>query len=169
MARYARFLHNPEANGDKELSLDVVADMIRYFANSASVTSLYLVKLMKLLWYGDSLSYKRRGYAISGLAYRAFPMGAVPEAYKSIIDLSTIHYEEVDMGDGTGYKFLPSEDTDFPHLTSEDKSILDAVIQRFGRLSKNEIVETMHKEDAYTETAHYDIIQFKYAKTLSLA
>ena len=34
MARYARFLHNPEANGGKELSLDVVADMIRYYANS---------------------------------------------------------------------------------------------------------------------------------------
>ena len=44
MARYARFLHNPEATGDRELSLEVVADMIRYFANSAQVTSLYLVK-----------------------------------------------------------------------------------------------------------------------------
>ena len=47
MAKYARFLHNPEANGGKELSLDVVADMIRYYANSVNVTSLYLVKLTK--------------------------------------------------------------------------------------------------------------------------
>ena len=168
MARYARFLHDPEANGGKELSLDVVADMIRYFANSPSVTSLYLVKLMKLLWYGDALSYKRRGYAISGLAYRALPMGAVPVGYKSIIDLSTIRYEEVDIGDGTGYKFLPSEDTDYPYLNSGDKDILDTVIRRFGRLSRNEIVETMHKEYAYTETVPNDIIQFKYAKALSL-
>ena len=168
MARYARFLHNPEANGGKELSLDVVADMIRYYANSVHVTSLYLVKLMKLLWYGDALSYKRRGYAISGMAYRALPMGAVPIAYESIIDLSTIHYEEVEMGDGTGYRFLPSEDKEYTHLSPEDMEILDAVIQRFGKLPKNEIVNTMHKEDAYTETAPHDIIQFKYAKTLSL-
>lgn len=169
MARYARFVHNPEANGNKELSLDVIADMIRYYANSTLVTSLYLVKLMKLLWYGDALSYKRRGYAISGMAYRALPMGAVPIAYESIIDLSTIHYEEVDMGDGTGYRFLPSEDREYAHLTPEDMEILDVVIQKFGRLSKNEIVNMMHKEDAYTETASHDIIQFKYAKTLSLA
>ena len=50
-----------------------------------------------------------------------------------------------------------------------DPYLLDAVIQRFGKLSKNEIVETMHKEDAYTKTAPHDVIQFKYAKTLSLA
>ena len=169
MARYARFLHNPEATGGRELSLDVVADMIRYFANSAQVTSLYLVKLMKLLWYGDALSYKRCGHAISGMAYRALPMGAVPVAYESIIGLSTIHYEEVDMGDGTGYRFLPSEDKEYPHLTLEDMEILDSVIQRFGKVPKNEIVYTMHKEDAYTETAPHDIIQFKYTKKLSLA
>lgn len=169
MARYARFLYNPEANGSKELSLDVVADMIRYYANSTLVTSLYLVKLMKLLWYSDALSYKRRGYSISGMAYRALPMGAVPVAYESIIDLSTIHYEEVDMGEGTGYRFLPSEDKKYSHLTPEDMEILDTVIQRFGWLPKNEIVDTMHKEDAYAETAPHDIIQFKYAKTLSLA
>ena len=168
MAKYARFLHNPEANGDRELSLDVVADMIRYFANSVSVTSLYLVKLMKMLWFADALSYKRRGHSISGMVYRALPMGAVPVAYESIIDLSTIRYEEIEMGDGTAYRFLPSVEREYPHLTSEDRSILDAIIQRFGRVSKNEIVDTMHKEDAYTETAPHDIIQFKYAKTLSL-
>lgn len=169
MARYARYLHDPEANGGRELSLNVVADMIRYYSNSVHVASLYLVKLMKLLWYSDALAYKRRGYAISGMAYRALPMGAVPVAYASIIDLSTIHCEEVEMGDGTGYKFLPSEDKEYTYLTSEDREILDAVIQRFGKLSKNEIVETMHKEDAYTKTAPHDVIQFKYAKTLSLA
>lgn len=169
MSKYARFLRNPEATGGERLSLDVVVDMIRYYANSSMVTNLFRVKLMKMLWYADALSYKRRGHAISGLVYRALPMGAVPVAYESIIDLSTIHCEEIDMGDGTGYKFLPTEDKGYPHLTLEDMEILDAVIQRFGKVSKSEIVETMHREDAYTETAPHDIIQFKYAQTLSLS
>ena len=168
MAKYVRFSQNIEVNGNASLSLDVVVDMIRYYANSALVTSLYRVKLMKMLWYADALSYKRRGHAISGLVYRALPMGAVPVAYESIVDLSAIHCEEIDMGDGTGYRFLPTEDKTYPTLTSEDREILDAVIQRFGRASKNEIVETMHHEDAYTETAPNDIIQFKYAASLSL-
>jgi putative zinc finger/helix-turn-helix YgiT family protein len=169
LSKYARFLHNPEATGGKALSLDVVVDMIHYYANSSMVTSLYRVKLMKMLWYADSLSYKRYGHAISGMVYRALPMGAVPLAYESIVDLSAIHCEEIEMGDGTAYRFLPTEDKEYPHLTTEDMEVLDAVIQRFGKASKNEIVDTMHQEDAYIETAPYDIIQFKYAKALSLS
>ena len=169
MSKYARFLHNPEATGGKTLSLDVVTDMIHYYANSEMVTSLFRVKLMKLLWYADALSCKRRGYAISGLVYRAFPMGAIPVAYESILDHNCIDCEEIEMGDGTGYRFLPTENKNYPHLTTEDIEILNRVIQRFGKASKNEIVHTMHQEDAYTETAPNDIIQFKYAQTLSLS
>ncbi len=169
MSKYARFLHNPEATGGKNLSLDAVVDMIHYYTNSKKVTSLFRVKLMKMLWYADALSYKRRGCAISGLVYRALPMGAVPVAYESIVDLSTVYCEEIDMGDGTGYRFLPTPVKEYSHLTLEDKGILDAVVERFGSMSKNEIVETMHQEDAYIETAPYDIIQFKYTKTLSMS
>lgn len=169
MSKYVRFLHNPAVTGGKALALDVVVDMIRYYANSSMVTGLFLVKLMKLLWYADALSYKRKGHSISGLVYRALPMGAVPVAYESIVDLSTIHREEVDMGDGTGYRFLPTENKEYPHLSLEDTDILDTVIRQFGRMPKNAIVETMHREDAYRETAPNDIIQFKYAQSLSLS
>ncbi|MCD8348018.1 MAG: DUF4065 domain-containing protein [Lachnospiraceae bacterium] len=169
MSKYARFFHNPEATGGKKLSLDAVVDMIHYYAGSPKVKNLFLVKLLKMLWYADALSYKRREYAISGLVYRALPMGAVPVAYESIVDLSTVHCEEIDMGDGIGYRFLPAPAKEYPYLTVEDKGILDAVIKRFGSMSKNEIVEIMHQEDAYLETAPYDIIQFKYTKTLSMS
>ncbi len=169
MSKYARFFHNPEATGGKALSLDAVVDMIHYYANSPMVKNLFRVKLMKMLWYADALSYKRRGCAISGLVYRALPMGAVPVAYESIVDLSTIHCEEIDMGDGTGYRFLPAPVKEYSHLTMEDREILDTIIKRFGSMSKNEIVETMHQEDAYIETAPYDIIQFKYTKTLRMS
>lgn len=168
MSKYVRFSHNSEANGGKKLSLDVVVDMIHYFSNSEKVKSLYLVKLIKMLWYADALSYKRRGHAISGLVYYALPMGAVPVSYESIIDLSSIHYEEIDMGDGTAYHFLPTEIKEYPHLTSEDIGILDTVIERFGKASKSRIVQAMHQEEAYRETAPRDIIQFKYTKSLSI-
>ena len=169
MSRYTRFLYDPEVTGGKALSLKVVTDMIRYFANSSGVTGLYRVKLMKLLWYSDALSYKRRGHSISGLVYRALPMGAVPIAYESIVDLSSIPCEEIDMGDGTGYKFLPTESKEYLYLTAEDKDILDTVIRRFGKTPKNRLVKMMHMEDAYTETPPNDIIRFKYAQTLSLS
>ena len=37
---------------------------------------------MKLIWYADALSYKRRGFAIKGLVYQALPMGTVPVGNK---------------------------------------------------------------------------------------
>ena len=169
MSKYARFQRNPEATGGRLLSLDVVVDMIHYFANSDMVINLFRVKLMKMLWYADALSYKRRSHAISGLAYLALPRGAVPLAYESIVDLSTINCEEIEIGEGVGYKYLPTDDKTYPNLTLEDKEILDAVICKFGNATTNEIVNTMHHEDAYTETAPKDIIPFKYAKTLSLS
>ena len=68
---------------------------------------------MKMLWYADVLSYKRREHAMSGLAYLALPRGAVPVAYESIVDLSTINCEEIEIGDGVGYRYLPTEDKSY--------------------------------------------------------
>lgn len=67
-ASYAGFHGNPLFHGNTRLSLDKVVDVIRYFAASSGITNLYKVKLMKLMWYADALSYKNRG-AITGLVY----------------------------------------------------------------------------------------------------
>ena len=74
-----------------------VVDVIRYFAASVNITSLYKVKLMKLMWYADALAYKKRGAAITGLVYQALPMGALPVGHNSIIDLRGVPCEEIDL------------------------------------------------------------------------
>lgn len=68
---------------------------------------------------------------------------------------------------GTVYAYLPQilKDGEFYPLVIA----LNCTIRRFGNTPKAEIVETMHQEDAYTETAPGDIIQFKYALTLSIS
>ena len=45
---------------------------------------------------------------------------------------------------------------------------LDVVIEKLGRISKNEIVSFMHKEQAYERTSSRDIISFEYAKQLRI-
>ena len=167
-ANYARFLGNQMFHGNTDLSLDKVVEVIRYFASSTKVTSLYKVKLMKLMWYADALSYKKRGFAITGLVYQALPMGAVPVGHNSIIDLKDIPCEEVDMGETNAYHFSLSGNQSFPGLSKEEKDILDEVIEKLGKMSKNEIINFMHKEQAYIETAPRDIIQFKYAENLQI-
>ena len=56
----------------------------------------------------------------------------------------------------------------FSALSKEEKDILDFVIEKLGKMSKNEIISFMHKEQAYVETAPRDIIQFKYAENLQI-
>lgn len=167
-AMYARFQGNRLFHGNTKLSLDKVVDMIRYFAASVDVTNLYKVKLMKLMWYADALSYKERGFAITGLVYQALPMGAVPVGHNSIIDLKNVPCEEVDMGETNAYHFSLKGEQKFPALSDEDKRILDIVIEKLGKMSKNDIITFMHKEQAYIETAPRDVIQFKYADSLQI-
>lgn len=167
-ASYAKFHENQLFHGNTNLSLDKVVDVIRYFAASAEITALYKVKLMKLMWYADALSYKRRGFAITGLVYQALPMGAVPVGHDSIIDLKDVPCEEVDMGETNAYYFSLKGESKFPFLTNDDKSVLDTVIEKLGKMNKNEIISFMHKEQAYIETAPRDVISFKYAKNLQI-
>lgn len=167
-AKYARFQSNQMFQGNAVLSLDKVVDVIRYFASTTGVTSLYKVKLMKLMWYSDVLSYKKRGSAITGLAYQALPMGAVPIGHDSIIDLKGVPCEEVDMGETYAYYFNLPGGSDYPALDAEDKHVLDVVIAKLGKMTKDEIVTFMHKEQAYTKTAPKDIILFKYAENLQI-
>lgn len=167
-ASYAGYQGNMMAHGNTILSLDKVVDVIRYFASSRKVTELYKVKLMKLMWYADALAYKRRESAITGLVYLALPMGAVPVGHNSIIDLQGVPCEEVDMGETNAYHFSLTETSGFPSLSQEDMDILDTVIEKLGKMSKNEIISFMHKEEAYRETKPRDVISFKYAAKLQI-
>ncbi len=167
-AQYVKYENSSECCGNTRLNLDKVVEAIRYFANSMNIKALYKVKLMKMLWYADALSYKRHGHSMTGMVYKALPMGAVPLQYDLIIDLKGVLYEEVEFVEGSGYHFISTPDKDYPHLSEEDINVLDKIIEAFGDASKENIVESMHREAAYTETASNDIIQYKYACQLSL-
>lgn len=167
-AKYARFCDNARYNGNSQLSLDKVVDVIRYFADSPKVSGLYKVKLMKMMWYADFLAYKIQGKALTGLVYQALPMGAVPIGHDSIVNLKGVPCEEIDMGDGTAYRFFASGQKDYPTLLTSDKEILNMIIEKLGKMSTSEIVSFMHKEQAYTQTMPRDIIQYKYAQYLKI-
>jgi putative zinc finger/helix-turn-helix YgiT family protein len=167
-ALYAHTCDIDNCCGNTQLNFDKIVEVICYFANSDVVSALYKVKLMKLLWYADTLSYKRYGNSITGLAYQALPMGAVPIGHESIIDLCGVSYEEIEFEDGVGYRFLPNASFSPKLLDEKVKSVLDTVILKFGKCSRDFIVNAMHNERAYKETASRDIIQYQYAKDLSI-
>lgn len=153
--------------GGVELNLYKVIEIINYYA--LKVVSLHKVKLMKMLWYGDAVSYKRIGKSITGLVYSALPMGAVPEGYEQILDLDGIEFETVLYEfDRMGYKFHPVENFQIKVLSSEEIEVLDAVITAVGHLNSQEIIDKMHDEDAYKCTDKNCIISFSHSAKLSI-
>lgn len=165
-ALYANFVEDI-ITGGAELNLNKVIEIINYYASK--VSSLHKVKLMKMLWYGDTISYKRRGKSITGLVYSALPMGAVPEGYEQILDLDGIEFETVLYDfDRMGYKFHPVEGFQIKELTPEEIEILDAVIVQVGHLNSQEIIDKMHNEEAYKCADKNCIIPFSHAAKLSI-
>lgn len=121
------------------------------------------------MWYADALSYKRRGRAITGLVYQALPMGTVPIGQDFIIDLKGVPCEEVEINFATAYQFSCPEEHSFPTLSGEETTIIDDVIEKLGRMSREELVEFMHKERAYTETKQREEISFSYTDSLQVS
>ena len=167
-ASYVKYRNDKLHNGNSELSLDKVIDIIRYLASSKEEKDLYKVKLVKQIWYADMLSYKKRGHSITGLVYQALAMGAVPVGHNFIIELKGVPCEEEYIGDNIAYHFVLEEKSSFPSLDKEEIIILEQVVKRLGAMSTKEIVSFMHNEKAFIKTEQKDLIQFSYADELQI-
>ena len=166
-ANCSNYARNPKYTGNTHLSFSKIADVIKYYASSEEVTSLYKVKLMKMMWYADFISYKKRNHAITGLPYIALPMGAVPESHDYIIKLKGVPCEIRQINEAEAY-FFHTNEKNYPTLTNEDKEILDIVISVIGKWDTKKIVDHMHKEIAFKKTPQNCAISYDYAKYIDL-
>jgi len=163
-AMYAEFCE--EDRGNVELNLDKVVEMVNYLASK--IRNLYKVKLMKLLWYSDSIFYKLKNRSISGLVYKALPMGAVPQAYQEILELEGIRYDLHFINGNESYHFLPDKDYQIKNLTDDEIEILDEVINNYGVLQTQTLIDKMHDEVAYKCTNDFCIIDYSHSPEIEI-
>lgn len=161
---YLHFQEPSDANGNQVLNIDKIESAISYLAEC--VEDLYKVKLMKLLWYADSLCYKFTGRAITGLVYLHGDMGALPLGHYRILGLENVNIREEEGYEFTKYHFLPNPHQSMSCLTKEEKDVLDQVAAKFKSYSAQSIVRYMHEESAYMDTEDGAIIPFSLAKDL---
>lgn len=152
--------------GNSALDLEKIVDVISYYA--LNIKDLHKVKCMKMLWYADYLSYKRRQHSITGLVYCSWPMGAVPIGHEHILSLQGILFDHVETDGRMSYRFLPQDEFAKDQLTEEDRNILDVVIAAIGHMEAKDIISIMHDEVAFKETKDDEIISYEYAEQLSL-
>lgn len=159
---YVSFEEPSDLNGYVPLNIDKLEAVISYFAET--VSNLYKVKLMKMLWFADALSYKRTGKAITGLVYRHEAMGALPVGHYSLMNLENINVQE-EMGYhyDTMLHVYPNKNVKYSILDEEERAVLDAVVKKFKIYKASDIVDYMHEERAYKETESGTIIPFSLA------
>ncbi|MCR4687200.1 MAG: DUF4065 domain-containing protein [Lachnospiraceae bacterium] len=162
---YVMFLDPSDANGYTTLNIDKIEAMISYFAER--VSNLFKVKLMKMLWYADVLSFKNSGHAISGMVYRHKPMGALPIGHYSLMNLENLNVrEEESFSYDSMIHIYPSEGADYSVLQEDEKDTLDQVAEKFRYCKAEDIVNYMHTEKAYLNTRPGAIIPFSLAKEI---
>lgn len=161
---YLNFEEQSDYNGYKVLDIEKLSNVIGYYAQFANY--LYKVKLMKLLWYTDTIYFARHGVSMTGLVYRHMPLGALPIAYDEIIHLPTVKVVEDMINEDICYKIYPNKEVKISEFTLEELSVLELVASTFKDYRSKEIVDYMHKEKAYIETLQNQIIPYSLSKQL---
>ena len=163
-SEYVNYKELCDENGFKLLDITKLELVISYIATR--INQLYKVKLMKMLWYVDSLCYKLYGHSMTGLVYCHEGMGALPIGHYKIGALQKVNMEEEFDGDNIRYRFLPNRELDESKLSDEEKKILDMVIEKFKLFNSAQIINYMHDEIAYKKTGDKEIIPFSLAKEI---
>lgn len=160
---YALYLEESDSNGYTILNIDKLESTISYIASK--VEDLFKVKLMKMLWYIDALSFKKNNRAITGLVYCHDKMGALPVGHFKIMGLENVKFEEIYTARyGTIYHFVENEKVNKDALSKEEYEIIDCVIMKFGSYTGKRLMDYMHEETAYINTTMSEIIPFSLAK-----
>ena len=160
---YANFEELSDSNGFTVLNK--IEAVISYIAEK--VSNLFKVKLMKMLWYSDVLSFIENGFAMTGMVYRHEPMGALPIGHYNLMNLENLNIkEEMSYNYDTMLHVYPTVGMDYSILSDSEKAILDKVIEKFKNYKAKDIVDYMHEEKAYKETNAGEIIPFSLAKEI---
>ncbi len=158
--------------GYKKPNLLKFTEMVVFFTEKIQP---WKTKLNKLLFYADFVSHKQTGFSISGVQYRAIPMGPVPDKFNSIfeyieknndVEINYISYSD----GGIGEQFKPKFKREFnPNLfTYSELNILENLADRFKNTSTSEMIEISHMEKGWLENKdERKLIDYKYSFDLN--
>lgn len=156
-------------NGYTSYVANKVAEAIKYFCNQLG--GVFVTKMNKLLYYTDFIKYKREGYGLSGLEYRAIKHGPVPNGYGEIYSRAIdVEMEEYIYPNGTsGILLQATKEPDLSVFSDSELGILKEVCEYFKDYSAGEISEQSHREKGWMECIEEKkIIPYSYAFDMTI-
>jgi len=154
-------------NGYAAQSVDKLKNILLYYIERFH--GVFFTMMNKLLFYTDFYSYKVRGEAMTGLAYKAIQRGPVPVRWDRVYSYcDDIEQDIIHIGDDIeGTKLESSVHFDKSVFTDKELVILDTVYNHFRTMSACQISELSHKEDVWQKyNDSKEIIDFNMAFSL---
>lgn len=147
---YKQSVQPSEYTGFRSMSLDKIANIVQLII--ANIGSTFVTKMNKLLFYADFIHYKKHGYGITGITYKALPFGPVPEHWGILYSsLPGIDMEEFVYPSGQSGIKLEATTTGENVLSESELSTIEAVCEYFGKMNAGEISQTSHLEKGWIE------------------
>ena len=148
-------------NGYAPLSLGRLKNVLLYVLEHCS--EVWCTKMNKLLFYVDFLSYRENGMAITGLTYRAFDYGPVPERWDVLYsEFPEIRQDLRIIGDFEGSVLVSDSKADMTLFSDMEKNVMKTICEKFGRCTSREISQISHNERAWIDNhTNHEAISFK--------
>lgn len=138
-----------EFTGFRSMSLDKIANIVQLIIAHIGMT--FVTKMNKLMFYIDFIHYKKHGYGITGITYKALPFGPVPRQWgKLYSSLPGIDMEEYVYPSGqSGIMLNATKETNSMLLNESEISTIERVCSLFSNMSAGDISQTSHLEKGW--------------------
>jgi uncharacterized phage-associated protein len=156
---YVKLNQHTEANsltGFKKPNKDKIAGVLISYINKCNQEFNDRLKLNKLLFYSDFVSYKLFGTSITGLSYRAIDYGPVPTFYDNIYTYfeneNIIASKWIKDSNGSAKETFTTEaGVDSKLFNDEERLVLEIIAEAFKNISSWDLVELSHKEQGWID------------------
>lgn len=122
----------PDGGVELQFNRNILENIVLYACERCGSENVGAVKLHKVLYYADMISFAGDGCPIIGATYRKRPFGPTCEQLqRSLRDMEAKHELEIREEDYFGYRkkrFEPRRNADLSSLSSDQKLLLDDII-----------------------------------------
>jgi len=159
-----------EYSGYKRFDYKKACDMIRFFVDKFG--KIQSTKLLKLMSYSDMLYFKENAISISGIRYKHYTYGPIPENHDLILHNmieNRILKESFEFLNDYEYHYYMNNANDCKlSLNKEELEVLEYIYNKFKDFGSKEISDYSHNERGYKETNTNEYISYSYANDMEL-
>ena len=153
-------------NGYSMLSLPRLKAVMLTVLNECG--EVFCTKMNKMLFYIDFLSYRQRGMAMTGLAYRAIDFGPVPDRWDRVYsEFDEIQQEPRPIGEYEGNVLIARAAPEADILSDEERAIISTICALFKDATSREISAISHSEPAW-QKYHESRARIPFAEAFAL-